>query len=167
MLFRSSDPTLETYLVRDRGFSDNGAQDLIAEYKATIAFAKLGHPDTLSNDTGASNECGLSSGKNAVNDTRQWRIRGGSDVSHPAEKHVSQLSSGPVATDAPSSLRLQNEIFGVNFAEKNEREWLRGPLSKETSYRLLVTGSLGPKEIGKLIILLEAQKSVLSDDSLL
>lgn len=36
-----SDYTLQTYLVRDRGFSENGARDLIAEYKATLAFAKL------------------------------------------------------------------------------------------------------------------------------
>jgi hypothetical protein len=47
---------------------------------------------------------------------------------------------------------------------KTEREWLRGLLSKETSYRLVVSGDLGPKEIGKLIKLLEAQKAVLSDD---
>lgn len=47
---------------------------------------------------------------------------------------------------------------------QGEREWLRGPLSKHTGYRLLVTGSPGPKEIGKLIKLLEAQKLVLDDD---
>jgi hypothetical protein len=39
-----SDPTFETYLVRDRGFSESGARDLIAEYKDTISFAKLGQP---------------------------------------------------------------------------------------------------------------------------
>jgi hypothetical protein len=48
--------------------------------------------------------------------------------------------------------------------EKQEREWLRGPLSRETNYRLIVAGDIGPKEIGKLIKLLEAQKLVLSDD---
>jgi hypothetical protein len=35
-----SDATLETYLVRDKGFSENGARDLIEEYKSTIRFAK-------------------------------------------------------------------------------------------------------------------------------
>lgn len=45
-----------------------------------------------------------------------------------------------------------------------EREWLRGPLSRETSYRLIVTGEPGPKEIGKLIKLLKAQQAVLSDE---
>jgi hypothetical protein len=37
-----SDPTLETFLVRDKSFSETGAKDLIAEYKDTIKFAKLG-----------------------------------------------------------------------------------------------------------------------------
>ena len=45
-----SDPTIETYLVRDRSFSESGARDLIAEYKATIAFAKLGQPANLPDD---------------------------------------------------------------------------------------------------------------------
>lgn len=45
-----------------------------------------------------------------------------------------------------------------------EREWLRGPLSKLTSYKLIVSGEMGPKEIGKLIKLLEAQKAVLDDE---
>ncbi len=48
-----SDPTLETYLVRDRGFSESGARDLIAQYKETIAFAKLGQPATIPPATGA------------------------------------------------------------------------------------------------------------------
>jgi hypothetical protein len=39
-----SDATFETYLVRDRGFSEGGARDLIAEYRANIAFAKLDKP---------------------------------------------------------------------------------------------------------------------------
>ena len=45
-----------------------------------------------------------------------------------------------------------------------EREWLRGPLSKDVSYRLVVSGDLGPREIGKLIKLLKAQQSVLEED---
>jgi hypothetical protein len=42
-----SDPTLETFLVRDKGFSEDGAKDLIEEYKATLAFAKLTGPSTI------------------------------------------------------------------------------------------------------------------------
>jgi hypothetical protein len=46
----------------------------------------------------------------------------------------------------------------------DEREWLRGPLSREASYRLVVSGEMGPRELGKLIKLLEAQRAVLQDD---
>lgn len=48
-----SDPTLETYLVRDRGFSESGARDLIAQFKETIAFAKLGQPGIIPPAQGA------------------------------------------------------------------------------------------------------------------
>jgi hypothetical protein len=37
-----------------------------------------------------------------------------------------------------------------------EREWLRGSLSCDTSYRLIVSGEIGSKELGKLIKLLQA-----------
>lgn len=43
-----SQSTLETYLVRDRGFSENGARTLIEEYKETISYAKLTESATLS-----------------------------------------------------------------------------------------------------------------------
>lgn len=52
----------------------------------------------------------------------------------------------------------------VQALERGEREWLRGPLSKDVSYRLIVTGEIGPREIGRLIRLLTAQKDVLEDD---
>ena len=45
-----------------------------------------------------------------------------------------------------------------------EREWLRGSLSRDVAYRLIVAGDFGAKEIGKLIKLLKAQRAVLSDD---
>lgn len=48
--------------------------------------------------------------------------------------------------------------------EAGEAEWMRNPLGRETSVRLLVTGKMGSREIGKLIKLLEAQKAVLDDD---
>lgn len=48
--------------------------------------------------------------------------------------------------------------------DATEREWLRGPLSREVSYRLIVSGDMGAKALGKLIKLLEAQRAVLEDD---
>lgn len=48
--------------------------------------------------------------------------------------------------------------------EPGEAEWMRNPLGRDTAIRLLVTGKMGGKEIGKLIKLLEAQKAILDDD---
>ena len=48
--------------------------------------------------------------------------------------------------------------------EDGEREWLRGAVSRVSRYRLIVTGEMGPREIGKLIKLLEAQQAVLDDE---
>lgn len=42
-----SEPTIETYLLRDRGFSESGAKSLIAEFKETLSFAKLKQPDSI------------------------------------------------------------------------------------------------------------------------
>ncbi|MDB5443813.1 MAG: hypothetical protein JWP73_2189 [Phenylobacterium sp.] len=41
---------------------------------------------------------------------------------------------------------------------------MRNQLGGDTKVRLLVTGEMGPKQIGKLIKLLQAQKAVLADD---
>jgi hypothetical protein len=45
-----------------------------------------------------------------------------------------------------------------------ESEWMRNKVGPETTVTIVVSGEMGPKEIGKLIRLLEAQKSVLEDD---
>lgn len=56
----------------------------------------------------------------------------------------------------------QRPVITPPFA--GEREWIRGPLSRDVTYRIFVSGELGPKEVGKLIKVLEAQRAVLSDD---
>lgn len=47
---------------------------------------------------------------------------------------------------------------------EGEAEWMRNKLGKATDIRLLVKGEMGPREIGRLIKLLEAQKAVLEDE---
>lgn len=42
-----SDATMQTFLVLERGFNENGAKSLIAEIKDTFAFAKVGEPDNI------------------------------------------------------------------------------------------------------------------------
>lgn len=44
-----------------------------------------------------------------------------------------------------------------------ERQFLHGPLGAEVEYRLLVSGNVGPRELGKLIRILQLQKELLED----
>ena len=52
----------------------------------------------------------------------------------------------------------------VEKGESGEVEWMRNRLGATTKVRLLTSGEMGPREIGKLIKLLEAQRAVLQDD---
>ena len=89
-----SDATLETYLVRDRGFSESGARDLMAEYKATIGFAKLGQPaNMLVEQPGATDE---NNGKPEieVGDLVQVEINGTFALEQPVRVRAVQEHEG-------------------------------------------------------------------------
>ena len=79
------------------------------------------------------------------------------------EELLLEQKGAPAPAKTPPKLALPEQVFETPVTA-GEKEWLRGPLSKATSYRLIVIGEVGPKEIGKLIKLLEAQKLVLDDD---
>jgi hypothetical protein len=42
-----------------------------------------------------------------------------------------------------------------------EREFLRGPITRDSGYRLMVSGEIGPKELGKIIKILTLQQELL------
>ena len=67
---------------------------------------------------------------------------------------VAVQERSPAPTPAPANLR----------SEQGESEWMRNPLGRDKSVRVLVTVKMGGKEIGKLIKLLEAQKAILDDE---
>lgn len=94
-----------------------------------------------------------------------WVFVDESEVGIPINEVVIIEKKGPdvAAQKAPPTMALPTESTTLT-PSMSEREWLRGPLSRDTSYRLVVSGNLGPREIGKLIKLLEAQKAVLDDD---
>ena len=67
----------------------------------------------------------------------------------------------PATDDDASSLKLAMSTPSAAPVVGKEREWLRGSLSSDTSYRLLIAGHVGPDELGNLIELLRAQRAVL------
>lgn len=86
-----SDPTVETYLVRDRGFSEDGAKDLIAQYKDTLAFAKLGKPANVPNEPKRQDE---HSKQAEIGDLIQIEINGALQLDKPKRVRAIQEHDG-------------------------------------------------------------------------
>ena len=123
-----------------------------------------------------------------VGDLIQWEIDGALQFENPMRVRLVSPDGQYVAVDgrengipmdqviveqrAPEG-KPQPPMFPVGFGElprietpslAGEAEWMRNKVGAETTVRLLVSGDMGPKEIGRLIRLLEAQKSVLTDE---
>lgn len=189
--FTPADVVLETYLVRDCDYNEQAAKALLETYKATLAFANLDKPDGAPQKTEISDNLYPTVKELSVGDLVQVELGGALQLETPAKiraikEHEGQkwvfvsgsntgipfdqvilVSKGrsdelPQKT-APTLVEEPANVSSLK-AEAGEHEWLRGKLSKETSYRILVTGEIGPKEIGKLIKLLTTQKDILSDD---
>jgi hypothetical protein len=77
---------------------------------------------------------------------------------------MSEVTVQERPTAPPPHFALPAEKSSDVAAEPGESEWMRNRLGDDTKVRLMVTGEMGPKQIGKLIKLLEGQKAVLSDD---
>jgi len=95
----------------------------------------------------------------AVSDDGRWIWVEGSETGIPMSQVIVEEKTPPKQKEDPPKLPLSaiRELRG-------EHEWLRGPLSRDVSYRLIVVGEPGPKELGKLIRLLQAQRAILSDE---
>jgi hypothetical protein len=92
-----------------------------------------------------------------------WAFVDGSETGIPMEELILEKKGETPAQPPAAPPKLPLPIAETKTAA-GEKEWLRGPLSKAASYRLIVSGEVGSKEIGKLIKLLEAQKLVLDDE---
>jgi hypothetical protein len=95
----------------------------------------------------------------AIDQTGEWVFVEQSETGIPMNE-ISVVERGIDQTGInPPTLKIDTGGLG-----EEEKEFSRGALSGSVDYRLLISGDLGPREIGKLIKLLEAQKAVLSDD---
>jgi hypothetical protein len=96
-------------------------------------------------------------------DGQSWVFVEGSDTGLPLDEVILERKAAEMASERTTPPTMP-DLGRSPQAGEGEREWLRGPLSKDVSYRLLVSGDMGAKEIGKLIRLLTAQKLVLEDN---
>jgi hypothetical protein len=175
-----SDDTLRHFLIFDKEFNEDAVDGFIKDFRATLVYAKLGESgsvEALTPDT---------RGKPSpvkVGDLIQWESNGVNQFEAPRKVRAVHDQDGQAwvfVEGSTTGLPLKETILiqAVNTSETKplippvlpedkqvgEKEWLRGSLTAETSYRLFISGDLGPKEIGKLIKLLKAQKAVLTDD---
>jgi hypothetical protein len=170
-----------------RGFSADGATRAARAYRATMELVG-GQPEGYKADAPPKEEAAGGSPRPevAVGDAIQVQINGSYQLQSPKlvraiRQHEGQawvfiegsetgipMNQVVVETKAgltpPTLSEPKRDHVETSSPSSGEREWLRGPLSKDTNYRIFVSGGLGPREIGKLIKLLEAQKAVLDDD---
>lgn len=98
-----------------------------------------------------------------VTEDGQWVAVEGSQTGIPMNEVIVETAAPKGSAVVPPNFPLPAEAELTSPA-KDEVEWMRNRLGAETNVRLLVKGDMGPKEIGKLIRLLEAQKLVLEED---
>jgi hypothetical protein len=69
----------------------------------------------------------------------------------------------PVGADSPHARKGSTAPGGAVITLPGEREFLRGPLSRDAAYRLVVSGEIGAKELAKIIKVLTLQKELLME----
>lgn len=186
-----SDHTIGFFLQKEYDFNPKTLQAFIGDFRDSLAYAKLAPsskmPESGRPDEGSIPDTGTRQVQEPeIGDLVQWeasgvlqmeaprRVRGkqehegtwwvfvdGSETGIPMSEVVIEKKA-ETAVKAPPLMAIETKGHAPAVViSAAEREWLRGPLSREVSYRLIVTGDMGAPEIGKLIKLLEAQKLVL------
>ena len=92
---------------------------------------------------------------------KEWAFVEGTNTGVPLSE-LTVVTPKSDAASRPSPTAPSGPIAVPSMTK--EREYLRGLLSRDTGYRLLVSGDIGPKELGKMIKLLQAQKAILEDE---
>ena len=135
-----SNDVLKSYLIIDRKlagkapFSEKAATDLIKEFRETLNFAGINFDE----ETFPSSE-----------------------TENVAENFESERPNSSFQT---AGVEQADEKERGTKLEKGEREVASGLISKNTRFKLIISGELGPKEIDNLIRKLEIDRDLLSDE---
>jgi hypothetical protein len=190
---RPADAVCLDHLILKDGFSDAGAQNFLKVYDATIGYAGWSESGKVPPINDGEVKADPAQTEIEVGDLIQVEINGAvalptpervrsvqehegrrwifietSETGVPMEQAVLiQKGTGefqPPSLAAPT-LPLKLPLASVQQPlGPAEKEWVRGPLGRDVSYRIIVTGDMGAKEIGKLIRVLKAQQIALSED---
>jgi hypothetical protein len=102
-----------------------------------------------------------------VSDDGQWVAVDGSETGIPMNEVIVEERAAAASPPPPPMFKLAAETGGRDEQNKfsfNGTEWMRNRVGRDTTVALMVSGEMGPKEIARLIKLLEAQKAVLDDE---
>ena len=153
------DSILRYHLMREKAFNASSVDGFIKDFRASIVFAKLDKPPKIESEA---EPLGAAKPESETLETANTLPIA------TADQHLAAMPVGAQTTRLQERPMVPGQALHIGNmpATQQEREWLRGALSKDTGigFRILVTGDLGPKAVGKLIKLLEAQKAVLEDD---
>jgi hypothetical protein len=95
-----------------------------------------------------------------VSEDGDWVAVEGSETGLPMNEVIVQKPA-PEAVQEP---RSKAPTFPLQHDSAEGEEWIKSRLGPEVQVQLFVKDDMGPKEISKLIRLLEAQKAVLEDE---
>lgn len=174
-----SDPVSDEnlrYFLESAEYNPNAVKDIIKVYRDALSYVE----DDAGPLEGRTDEEEIEKPEVSVGDMVQWTSQGTLQFQEAKRVRALEFHHGdqwafvdgsetgiPVAEltiESKSTQSGKNPAPFLAEEPKTSQERLEGRLSKTTTYQLLVSGDLGPKEIGKLIRVLEAQKEVLSDD---
>jgi hypothetical protein len=100
-----------------------------------------------------------------THDGQEWTFVEGTERAAPMGE-LAPVTPAPDATVPPTAtLSDAASDAATSPLRGEEREWLRGLVSRDANYRLMVSGDVGPKELGELIRVLQAQKAMLEHDT--
>lgn len=140
--------TVDRRLAGQAPFSDQSADDLIAEYTATIAFAGLDGFGAMSEKGAPCPDMGIDAGTRQEDTATRQEAEAGKRGGVPATTNLDRVGE--------KEIRLG----------EGERELTTGLLSKDgATFRLIVSGRIGEKEIDRLIRKLELDREILAEDA--
>ena len=97
----------------------------------------------------------------AISDDGNWVFVEDSETGIPMNEAIVQERTPAADPPTPPTLPLETNH---KLVQPGESEWLQVPVAKGTSARVMVKGDMGPKEVKRLISILQMQHDMLAEE---
>lgn len=172
--------SIKSHLIVEKKFNESAVKGFLDDYQHTVDFAELSKSgnidaevssddsdveigDLVQWESGGINQFHQPKTVRAIEDYdgESWVFVTGSKTGIPMNQVIVEQKGGGIKQ--PPILEEEVHASSADMTV-GEHEWMRATLPNNIGYRIIVSGELGPKEIDKMIKLLQAQRDVLSDD---